>query len=39
MEHIKGILEFLVENPTLKTWVYIILFIAFLYVVSLLINR
>ena len=35
MEHIKEILEFVTGNPTIKSWVYIALFIAFLYVISL----
>lgn len=39
MEHIKEILEFITQDTTFKTWVYIILFIEFLYVISLFKNR
>ncbi len=38
MEHIEGILKFIVESLTLKIWIYIILFIALLYVIGLLIK-
>ena len=35
MKYIKEILELITENPTLKNWVHIVLFILFLYVASL----